>query len=106
MESASPAWAPALSEVPAEFVTANLRGRRSRLYEGERLRELARLGSVADLAWRLFPRHELPDPFALERRLRSACTAELASVATYLKGRLRGVYCALLDRYAVENLKT
>lgn len=97
--------AQALSEVPFEFVNARLRGRRGLLYEGARLRELAGLPSVEELAWRLYPRQDIPDRFALERRMLAACVQELASFVAYLSGPYRALYRSLLDRYAVENLK-
>ncbi len=107
MRRTSPAnvRAQALSEVPFEFVNARLRGRRSRFYEGARLRELTRERTVEDLAWRLFPGEEVSDPSALERRMLSACAAELDSVTAYLAGPQLALVRALLDRYAVENLK-
>ncbi|MCK4376342.1 MAG: hypothetical protein KAX19_13480, partial [Candidatus Brocadiae bacterium] len=88
MRRTSPAnvRAQALSEVPFEFVNARLRGRRSRFYEGARLRELTRERTVEELAWRLFPGEEVSDPSALERRMLSACAAELHSVTAYLAG--------------------
>ncbi len=94
-----------LSEVPFEFLNAKLRGRRSLLYEGDRLRDLARLPSVEDLAWRLFPREDIPDHYALERSMLAACVRELASWLAYLHGPYRALCRRLLDRYAVENLK-
>lgn len=107
MNTVSPAAvrAPTLGDVPFEFLNAKVRGRRSLLYEGTRLRELARERTVADLAWRLYPREDIRSRLALENRVVSACVAELASLAAYLSGAYLALYRSLLSRYVVENLK-
>jgi vacuolar-type H+-ATPase subunit C/Vma6 len=91
--------------VPLDFLAAKLRGRRSRLYEGDRLRDLARQRSLGELAWLLYPREEIRRPLVLERRLLSDCVADLASLLKFLDGAYCDFYRALLNRYAVENLK-
>ncbi len=105
MNTTSPAVVQAFGGLPLEFVNAKLRGRRSRLYEGRRLRDLADEGAIPELASRLYPRDDIREPVPLERRVRAACVAELASFARWLDGPYRTLYCALLNRYAVENLK-
>jgi len=94
-----------LSEVSFDFLNAKLRGRRSFLYEGARLRELAELPSLQELAWHLYPRQDIRDVFELERRMLGSCVRELAWVLLYLRGSFGVLYRALLDRYIVENLK-
>jgi vacuolar-type H+-ATPase subunit C/Vma6 len=93
------------ASVPARFLDAKLRGRRSSLYERTGLRDLAAERAVADLAHRLYPREELRDDAALERRLMAACVADLAGFLRYVNGDRRAFYVALLERYPVENLK-
>ncbi|KPK60276.1 MAG: hypothetical protein AMK73_08215 [Planctomycetes bacterium SM23_32] len=105
MIATSPLRPPTAFQVAFDFLGAKLRGRRSRLFEGDRLRELAGQGSLRDLAWRLYPREEPGGIAALERRMLADCVAELASLARYLDGAYRAFYVALLGRYPVENLK-
>ena len=96
-----------LGHIPAEFLSAKLRGRRSRLYEGERLVALASLSSVAELGASLFPHdEEIRGAFELEQRLTAACVQELAFFLRYLSGAQEALYRALLDRYPLENIKT
>jgi vacuolar-type H+-ATPase subunit C/Vma6 len=94
-----------LSEVPFEFLSAKLRGRRSLLYEGDRLRELCGEKSIHDLAFRLFPREDIRDEIGLEQAIISAAAAELCHFADYLSGPYALVYSALVRRFAVDNLK-
>ncbi len=107
MNSSPPAKArvQGLSEVPFEFLNAKLRGRRSRLYEGDRLRELVGLGNLGDLAYELFPRRDIRTQGDLEMAVTEVGVGELASFLPYLSGRRRSLHSALLDRYVVENLK-
>ena len=95
----------ALGDVPGEFLYAKLRGRRSRLLEGERLRDLAREPSLRDLALRLFPRERVDGRAELERLILSRCVAELDRLGRYVTGARGEFYRSLLDRYPVENLK-
>ncbi|MFW6189322.1 MAG: V0D/AC39 family V-type ATPase subunit [Planctomycetota bacterium] len=94
------------AEVPPGFLFAKLRGRRARLYEGDRLRALAESNGVGGLARRLFPGESVRDHFELELRLQARCVQELAFLARYVTGRQRRFYIALLDRFRLENLKT
>jgi len=96
--------APAGMDAPSEFLNAKLRGRRRRVYEGDRLEELARQGSVEDLARRLYPRETIAGRLGLERRLRQDCANELAGVVRYLSGGIRRFYIALIRRFQVENI--
>ncbi len=94
-----------LSEVPFEFLSAKLHGRRSALYEGARLADLAAFDSVQELAYHLYPRADIHDAVGLERQLIASCVAELAHFLRYLSGAYESLYVALLGRYAVDNLK-
>ncbi|MGD2174597.1 MAG: V-type ATPase subunit [Candidatus Brocadiaceae bacterium] len=94
-----------LSAVAFDFLEAKLRGRRSRLREGPRLRQLTGVGTVGDLAAELFPREDIHDSVALERRLAESCVEELAYLLAYLTHRYQHLQRALVDRFAVENLK-
>ena len=105
MNTMSPPKARASCQVPFEFLAAKLRGRRSRLWEGRRLRDLSRERTVGDLALRLFPREDVPDAIGLERHLLAGCVRELGSMDFYLAEAYHDFYIALLARYAVENLK-
>jgi len=95
----------ALGDVPGEFLYAKLRGRRSRLLEGERLRDLAREPSLRDLALRLYPRERIEGRAELERVVLSRCVAELDRLGRYVSGAAGEFFLRLLERYPVENLK-
>jgi len=97
------AWG--LAEVPFEFLNAKLRGRRARLYEGNRLRDLTDLDNIQDLAYELFPGEDLATQMDLERHLTAECARELGRFAPYLTGAYGALYDALLSGFAVENLK-
>ncbi len=94
-----------LAEVPFEFLNALLRGRRSRLYEGDRLRQLAGAGDLDELAYELFPREEVRTALDLERLLAGACAAEFGSLIRYMSGTVGRFYLALLSWFQVEGLK-
>ena len=96
--------APARMDAPFEFVNAKLRGRRRRVYEGGRLEDLARHGTVEDLARRLYPREIIAGRLGLERRLRQDCANELAGVVRYLAGGIQRFYVTLIRRFQVENI--
>jgi len=91
--------------VSIDFLSAKVRARRSLLYEGDRLRELVEERELSELAWRLFPRQEIPDHLALERKLTAACAADLWSITALTGGRYRALCRAMLERYPIENLK-
>jgi len=91
--------------MPGEFLNAKMRGRRSLLHEGDRLRSLAIEPTVPHLAERLYPREDVPDDLSLERRLLASCVEDLAGLARFLGGSALKLYTSLLDRYRVENLK-
>ncbi len=105
MNRASPARGPAALGTPFEFLNAKLRGRRALIYAGERLRQLTSADSPAELADRLYRRHDVRSAEELERRLSAECAAELASLLPYLEGAYRALHAALLDFWRVENLK-
>jgi len=87
-----------------EFVNAKLRGRRHRLYEGDRLRVLSQCASVEDLAGRLYPRQTVAGRLGLERLLRERCISELTFVLGYLSGALEQVVSAMLRRFQVDAI--
>ncbi len=92
-------------EVPSDFLMAKLRGRRGRLYEAERLKELSRAADLGDIVSELYPRSDIRYPTRLEKRLAASCVDELAGLLKYLSAELREFYRRLLDRWPVENLK-
>ena len=94
------------SEIPIEFVGARVRGRRSTMYEGDRLAELSRVNTVRELGMELYPGRDFRDQFQLERHMTTACAEELASFLTYVDGALGELYLALIRSFAVEDLKT
>lgn len=95
----------ASGEFPFEFLAAKLRGRRSMLFEGDRLRGLVRLRSLEDLIFRLYPRADIREASELERAILRDCVEEMGHLARYVGGAYGRLYRALMDFYAVENLK-
>jgi len=87
-----------------EFLSARLRGRRRRVYEGDRLRELARAAHLGELCERLYPREPVAGRLELERRLRRDCVEELASVLHFLSPPFHHFYAALIRRFQVDNI--
>ena len=92
------------ADYPLEFVNAKLRGRRHRLYEGDRLRVLSQCASVEELAGRLYPRQTVAGRLGLERLLRERCISELTFVLGYLSGTLEQVLSAMLRRFQVDAI--
>jgi vacuolar-type H+-ATPase subunit C/Vma6 len=92
-------------EVPSEFLFAKLHGRRTSLYEGERLFGLADADDVADLAYRLYPHAEISEQSELELRIQNDCVEELVFIGRYAAGPQRDLYDGLMHRYVVEDLK-
>jgi len=90
---------------PIEYLNAKLRGKRSGLYEGERLRQLAGAENLERLCGFLHPGEDIAKCTDLERRIRRDCIEELASLLPFLAGRAAYLYYALLERFRVENLK-
>jgi vacuolar-type H+-ATPase subunit C/Vma6 len=76
------------------------------MYEGDRLDELSRVGTVRELGMELYPRRDFRDQFQLERHMAADCAAELASFLPYLSGALGQLYEALVHSFPLENLKT
>ena len=91
--------------IPFEYLDAKLRGRRGRLYEQDKLWELADSPSVQELAYRLYPRREITDLLELERCLTEDCVEELALALPYLSGLTNAFYLSVLRRFQVDNLK-
>jgi vacuolar-type H+-ATPase subunit C/Vma6 len=94
-----------LEEVSFDFLSAYLRGRRSRLYEGDALQRLRQLPGLAELAHRLFPMEAVRGQPDLERLLAAACAADLIAVSRFVAGPCGRLYRALVDRFRVENAK-
>ncbi len=94
-----------LEEVSFDFLSAYLRGRRSRLYEGDALQRLGELPGLTELAHELFPRQEVRGQSDLERLLTAACAGDLAAVSRFVAGPCGVLYLALVDRFRVENAK-
>jgi len=90
--------------VPPEFLSAKLRGRRRRVYEGHRLRELASCQSLEELSRRLYPRQPVMGRLGLERQLRQDCLDELDCFTYLLSDGPARFYSALLRRFQVDNI--
>lgn len=90
--------------VPMSFINAKLRGRRRRVYEGDRLSHLQQHRSVHRVWVELYPREGGTGRVALERRLRENCVAELASFTHLLPPGVADFYNALLLRFRIDNI--
>ena len=88
-----------------DYLAANVHGRRSRLAEAERLDELCRLRTLADLAHHLFPGEQLLSVTELERRLILDLVEELTGLAARVGGAPADLLVGLWVRFLVENLK-
>jgi len=93
----------ALVGASLSFLQSKLRGRRRKVYEGDRLEELRQAGTVAQLWERLYPREPTGTRLGLQRRLRQDCIQELASVWRYVPPDFELLYGALLRRFQVDN---
>lgn len=91
--------------LPFNFVDAKLRGRRRKIYEGDRLEAAVRKRTVAELSETVFP-DDPPDTLeTLQKRLDQACVDDLAGFLPYLDDARSSVLRALLRRFQVWNLK-
>jgi vacuolar-type H+-ATPase subunit C/Vma6 len=96
--------ATARMSVPMSFIQAKLRGRRRRVYEGDRLSRLQQHRSVRRVWEELYPRAQATGWVALERRLREDRIAELASFIHLLPPGVADFYNALLLRFQIDNI--
>lgn len=90
--------------VPLSFINAKLRGRRRRVYEGERLEGLKQKRSVRALWEEFYPRQPATGRVALERQLREERVQELCSFAHLLPPDVGGFYRTLLRRFQLDNI--
>ncbi|MFO7897473.1 MAG: V-type ATPase subunit [Planctomycetota bacterium] len=88
-----------------DFIVAKVRGMHGKLYGGERLSDLCRLGSVEDLAAELAPGVPIGDAAALQGELVSRHVAALRGLLDHLDGWEAAMLLALLRHYQAENLK-
>jgi vacuolar-type H+-ATPase subunit C/Vma6 len=91
-------------DAPMDFLNANLRGRRPRIYEGEKLNELAEKKSLEGIWKHLYPRQTAAGRLVLERNLRQDSVEELCSVARLLPTNYRRFYRSLLQRFQMDNI--
>lgn len=88
-----------------DFLAANIHGRRSHMAEAERLDDLCRIRSVAELARVLFPEAGIFTAVELQRRLVLDIVGELTSIAGHVGGAGGRLFDWLCVRFQVENLK-
>ena len=91
--------------VPFDFVDAKLRGRRRKLYEGDRLEEVAHSRNVGELAETIFPEEPPETPKRLQKRLDQQALHEMVQFLPYLDEAHSYLLRTLLSRYQVWNLK-
>mgnify|MGYP006279778069 CR=1 FL=1 len=90
--------------VPLSFINAKLRGRRRRIYEGDRLESLKGCRNVKELWQQLYPRRRGTGRVALERLLRQDAIAELCSFTHLLPEDTETLYRTILRRFQVDNI--
>jgi len=91
--------------VSIDFVNARVRGMRSKLYESERLVELADTRSLPELFRRLRPSDAFAGHLEFEQRLAGDTVRELNTISRYLSGNYNRLFCWLLAHFQLENLK-
>lgn len=94
-----------LAATDFDFVNARLHGLRSRLFEGDRLEDLLRRHTLAEVAQAVTGEALAVPAGTLERRLAGDHVADLAGLIRHLRGAERAFFTALLARYRTENLK-
>jgi vacuolar-type H+-ATPase subunit C/Vma6 len=88
-----------------DFVSARLLGRRSRLAEAERLDELCRLRSIAELVRALYGEAGLRTSVELQQRMIADLAREFSDIARWLEGPAGTLVEWMAARSFVENLK-
>ncbi len=89
-----------------DYLAARLRGRRSGIFEGARLRGLCGLPSPAALAGELFPGEEVAGAAGIQAALAGRFLAEASWIASMLGGRSAAYADWQAARFALENVKT
>ncbi|MFW5923878.1 MAG: V0D/AC39 family V-type ATPase subunit, partial [Planctomycetota bacterium] len=92
------------TNVPIDFLQAKLRGRRRRLYEGDRLEQLSDCTSVKELWNDLYPREKGAGRVRLQRHVRKDCITDLCSILYLLPEAFTPLYSALLRRFQLDNI--
>jgi len=88
-----------------DFIQAKVHGLRSKVFERERLDELAELRTIEQLWHRLYPGEEPADHHSLQRRLLADHVETLDRVRGHVPDRLRPFMDWVLRRFQVENIK-
>ncbi|MFW5923938.1 MAG: V0D/AC39 family V-type ATPase subunit [Planctomycetota bacterium] len=91
-------------EVPLDHLQAKVRGKRGRLYEGDRLARLREKRSVNELWRELYPRENATGRLALERLLRRDCAHDLSSLLYLLPDSIHPLYAALVRRFQLDTI--
>jgi vacuolar-type H+-ATPase subunit C/Vma6 len=93
------------STISEDFIVAQVRGMRSKLFEGNRLVALADSKSLPELFRRVRPGDTFEGHLAFERHLLADQIRELDGISRHLSGRVAQVVQWLLAHYELENLK-
>lgn len=93
------------SPVSEDFINAKVRGMRSRLLEGERLRALADSRTLPELFRRIRPGTTTEAFRPFERELAADHVRELDTVQRFLSGSVFHLFQWLLLQYQLENVK-
>ncbi|HWH68765.1 MAG TPA: V-type ATPase subunit [Candidatus Sulfotelmatobacter sp.] len=88
-----------------DFLTARLQGRRNQLPEAQRLDELCRLQSIAELARATGHKGELQTARDFQRQLVQDLAGELSEILGHLRGTGARLLAWMQVRFQVENLK-
>jgi vacuolar-type H+-ATPase subunit C/Vma6 len=91
--------------VSIDFVNAKVRGMRSKLYESNRLLELADTRSLPELFRRIRPADTFPGHLDFERRLTADTVRELSALERFLAGAHDKLFRWLLVHFQLENVK-
>jgi vacuolar-type H+-ATPase subunit C/Vma6 len=88
-----------------DYLATRLHARRSRMAEGERLAELCRWRTVAELERAVLPGFATAPAAGFQRRLAQNLADEIFSSLKHLEGEEQDFIAWLLARYQVENAK-
>lgn len=88
-----------------DYLTTRLHARRSRMAEGERLDDLCRLRTLAELGRSVFPGLEIPAVGDFQRRLAEDLVAEMVACLKHLETEEQDFIAWLPARFQVENAK-
>ena len=88
-----------------DYLRARLHGRRGRMAEGVRLRELCRIASIPDLARELAAEGDLRDAAALQRELVANLVREMVWLTNQFTSNRAAFLSWCVERFHFENIK-